>query len=1080
MQKRRILRFALAAAAAVVLAGVFFAQGPSPDANLAKDLKWRNIGPANMVGRISAFDAVEKDFTQVLVGAAGGGVFKSTNAGTTWEPIFDKYGASSIGDVAFFQKDPNIIWIGTGEECVRNSVAWGDGVYKSTDGGKTFTRMGLETTQTIGRVVPHPTDPDICYVAASGHPWGYTGDRGLFKTTDGGKTWVKLAGGLPNDGKTGAIDLVMDPANSDVLYVSFWQRLRQPWRFDSGGPNGGIFKTTDAGKTWAKLTQGLPAGEVGRIGLAIARSNPKVIEAVVEHGFQPSAGGGQRGGGMGGAPGGAPGGGGGAPAPAQPNPDYADMTKLGTGVYRTEDGGATWKFMSRNNNRPFYYSHIYINPSDDKLIYFLTTSLSYSEDGGKTWKQMTGLHPDFHAMWLDPTNRNRFYVGQDGGASITYDHGKTWVYYDNLCFSQFYAVSTDMRDPYWVYGGLQDNGTWGGPSMSREGAILTDFWFNFTGGDGFHTQNDPTDWRIVYSESQGGSAQRTNVETRESKSIRPGPQNVVNYADFYPPAPAAPAPAPGALPSGRAGEAPAKPAVPPAKPSAAAPAGGGQRGQAAALPSGRTGVTPAGQQTGGGQFGGMGGGARSTFRFNWSTPIYLSPHNPSIVYMGGQHLFRSENRGDTWMIISPDLTTNDKTKFGVNSGGTDKPTGGITSDVTGAETHCTIISISESPKRPGLIWVGTDDGNVQITRNGGVAWTNVRPNFPADLPKGIWCSRVEASHFDEGTAYATFDGHRSDNFKPFVYKTTDYGKTWTAIAVGIPDTHPVYVIREDFRNKNLLFLGTEFGAFFSINAGKTWTSLQLNLPTVAVHDLLIHPRDNDLIAATHGRGFWIMDDISALQGATDAALASDAFLFESARPVTRWLRIQRGGYGRGNLFFQGENPPQGALIHYYVKDKLNGPLTIEISDVTGLNKTIFSFDNPKTGINRLVWDMRFDPRPEQVQSAISAIKQVIQTAASRAELSDEQKAAVQDALKQIDASGGNYRRVTEIQRNIQQQLGLGGGFMGGGGGGGGFGGQRGGFGGGTAEPGVYAVKMTANGKTTTGKITIRLDPIQNQ
>jgi len=1035
MHHRRILRLGLLAALALVLSGSFFSQGPSTDANLVKDLKWRNIGPSNMVGRISAFDALEKDFTQVLVGSAGGGVFKSVNAGTTWEPIFDKYGAASIGDVAFFQKDPNIIWVGTGEECVRNSVAWGDGIYKSTDGGKTFARMGLETTQTIGKVIPHPTDANICYVAASGHPWGYTGDRGLFKTTDGGTTWTKLAGGLPNDGKTGAVDMVMDPTNADILYVSFWQRMRQPWRFDSGGPNGGIFKTMDAGKTWTKLTAGLPTGELGRIGLAISQSNPKVVEAVVEHGFQPSSGGGQRGG--------APGG-----APAKPNPDYADMTKLGTGIYRSEDGGATWKFMNRTNNRPFYYSHIYINPSDDQLVYFLNTNLQYSEDAGKTWKTMSGLHPDFHAMWLDPTNRNRFYVGQDGGASITYDHGKTWVYYDNLCFSQFYAVSADMRDPYWVYGGLQDNGTWGGPSMSREGAILTDFWFNFTGGDGFHTQNDPADWRIVYSESQGGSMQRTNVETREGRSIRPGPQNILNYADFYPPAPAAKAPTPGTKP-------------------------------AAALPSGRTGEAPAAQR--GGQQApaqgqpGQRGGQASLLRFNWSTPIYLSPYNPGVVYTGAQHLFRSENRGDQWMIISPDLTTNDKTKFGERSGGTDKPTGGITSDVTGAETHCTIITISESAKRPDLIWVGTDDGNVQITRNGGNTWTNVRPNFPADLPKGMWCSRVEASHFDEGTAYATFDGHRSDVFKPFVYKTTDYGKTWTSIAAGIPDGQPVYVIREDFKNKNLLFLGTEFGAFFSINAGKSWESLKLDMPTVAVHDLLIHPRDNDLIAATHGRGLWIMDDISALQGATDAALASDAFLFESARPATRWLRLQRGGYGRGNLYFQGENPPQGAFVHYFVKDKLDGPLTIEISDVTGLNKTTYSIDAPKTGINRLVWDLRFDPRPDAIQSSITAAKQTLQTMAGRAELTDEQKATLQEALKQMDAAGTNYRRVTEIQQGALQQIGIGRGF----GGGGGFGG-RGGMGGQTAEAGVYAVKMTANGKTATSKITVRLDPIQNQ
>ena len=463
-----------------------------------------------------------------------------------------------------------------------------------------------------------------------------------------------------------------------------------------------------------------------------------------------------------------------------------------------------------------------------------------------------------------------------------------------------------------------------------------------------------------------------------------------------------------------------------------------------------------------GQFGP--GGQRSPFRFNWSTPILISAHNPGTIYMGGQHLLRSVDRGDNWMIISPDLTTNDPNK--------NKPSGGITIENTGAETHCTIITISESPKTPGHIWIGTDDGNVQITRNGGVTWTNIRAGVPG-VPAGLWVSRVEASHFDEATCYLTFDGHRSDNFKPYVFKTTDYGKTWTNIAAGIPDTHPVYVIREDLKNKNLLFLGTEFGAYFSINAGKSWTSLQLNLPTVAVHDLLIHPRDNDLIAATHGRGFWIMDDISALQGATEAALGSDAFLFASARPTTRWLRQQRGGYGRGNLFFQGENPPQGALLHYYVKDKLEGPLTIEIADVTGLNKTTYSFENPKPGINRLVWDLRFDPQPDMIQSSINAAKQQLQTFAGRSEVTAEQKAALQEALKQIEAAGTNYRRVTEIQRGVMQQLGMGGGGFGGGGG------QRGGFGGQTAEPGAYAVKMTANGKTTTGKITVRLDPIQN-
>jgi len=1033
----RYLRISFLTMFMLLLAGPFFSQGPGTEANLVKDLRWRNIGPANMVGRISDFEALDKDFTQVLVAGASGGVWKSVNAGTTWEPIFDKYGSASIGDVAFFQKNPNIIWVGTGEECARNSVAWGDGVYKSTDGGKTFTRMGLETTQTIGKVVTHPTDPNIVYVAATGHTWGYTGDRGLFKTTDGGKTWQKLAGGLPNDGKTGAIDLVMNPSNSNVLYVTFWQRLRQPWRFDSGGPNGGIFKTTDGGKTWRKLTKGLPTGDVGRIGIAIARSNPKVLEACVEHSFQPPR--------MIGT------------APNQKeNPDYKDMTKLGTGIYRSEDGGATWMFMNRTNSRPFYYSHIYINPLDDKLVYFLTTNLQYSEDGGKTFRTIGGLHPDFHTMWLDPTNKNRFYVGQDGGASLTYDHGRTWVFFDNLSMAQFYAVSADMRDPYYVYGGLQDNGTWGGPSMSREGSILTDFWFNIGGGDGFHTQNDPTDWRTVYCESQGGSAQRVNAETRESRSVTPRVNNVLNFKDFYPNWPPAGTQQAGAQPQAgqRGGQPPAQQAQPPAQ--------RGQRGQQAQAGQ------PAAQQAGTpmGQFGP--GGQRSPFRFNWSTPILVSPHNPGTIYMGGQHLFRSMDRGDNWMIISPDLTTNDPNK--------NKPSGGITVENTGAETHCTIITISESPKTPGLIWIGTDDGNVQITRNGGVTWTNVRTGVPG-VPAGLWVSRIEASHFDEATCYLTFDGHRSDNFKPYVFKTTDYGKTWTSIANDLPDGQPVYVIREDLKNKNLLFVGTEFGVFFSINGGKNWTDLKLNAPTMAFHDLLIHPRDNDLIAATHGRGIWILDDISALQRADDSVLPGDAFLFENNRPATRWLRIARGGYGRGNLFFRGENPPTGALIHYYLKDKPAGPVTIEITDVTGQNKKTFTIESGKPGINRLVWDFRFDPAPAQIQNAINAAKQQLSTIAQRGELTAEQKTAVQEALKQIDAAGNNYSGVMEIQRNLMQQLGLGGG---GGFGGGGFGGRGGGVGGSVAEPGVYALKMTVGGKTFAAKITVRQDPMLNQ
>jgi photosystem II stability/assembly factor-like uncharacterized protein len=1003
----------------MVLAGTFSAQNApgNPDQAFIKHLKWRNIGPANMVGRISDFEALDGDFTQVLVASASGGVFKSVNAGTTWEPIFEKYGSASIGDVAFFQKDPKIIWVGTGEECSRNSIAWGDGIYKSVDGGKAFTRMGLETTHSIARVITHPTDPNLVYAAAAGHTWGYTGERGLFKTTDGGTTWTKLAGGLPNDGKTGAIDLVMDPTNPDILFVGFWQRLRQPWRFDSGGPNGGIFKSTDGGLSWKKLAKGLPAGATGRIGLAIARSNPKVLMANVEHGFQPrptiNEGGTQK-----------------------ENPEYKDMTKLGSGIYRSEDGGESWIYVNRMNNRPFYYSHIYINPLEDKWVYALATNMSFSSDGGRTWAQVGGLHPDFHTMWIDPTNKNRMYVGQDGGASLSHDHGKTWIFFDNLSFAQFYAVSADMRDPYYVYGGLQDNGTWGAPSMHREGMILTDFWFNVGGGDGFHTQNDPTDWRTLYGESQGGAISRTNVETRESRSIRPNQMNIANYKEYFPGAPAAPEAGQGR----RGGQTP--PAAPPAKPEVKPQAGAGQRGGG----TGQAGAPGAGQM-------------RQQFRFNWSAPIFLSPHNPRTVYFGGNHLFKSTDRGDKWMIVSPDLTTNDPKK--------NLPTGGMTDDTTGAETHCTIISISESPMTPGLLWVGTDDGNVQVTRNGGATWTNVRPNIPG-VPPAIWCSRVEASRFDEGTAYATFDGHRSDDFHVYVYKTVDYGKTWTAITAGIPDGQPVYVIREDLKNKNLLFLGTEFGAYVSRNAGQNWTSLSLNMPTVAVHDLLIHPRENDLIAATHGRGFWIMDDISGLRQATDSLLSQDAALLEPGKTGTKWLRVQRGGYGRGDLFFKGENPPFGAILHVYLKAKPATPATLEITDATGQLKTTYLLDNAEPGLTRILWDFQFDPPEATIQTAAAGAKRQIETMAQRVELSVEQKAAVQEAMKKFDTVGSNYRKIQEIQAGIMSLINPGMGQFGGG--------RR--MGGLQAEPGTYAVKLTVNGKTTIGKVVVRLDPIQ--
>lgn len=874
--RQRLLALLLVAAA-VPLA----AQDP------ATTLPWRNIGPANMGGRVTDIEAAERNPAVVFVGAASGGVFKSVNGGTTWSPIFTEYGTANIGDLALFQPNPDIIWVGTGESCVRNSAGWGDGVYKSTDGGKTFTHVGLRETHHISEVLTHPANPDIAWVAAQGHLWGRTGERGIFKTTDGGRTWQRLTRGLPDDGRTGASDLVMDPSNPDILYAGMWERYREPHAFTSGGSNGGIFKSVDGGASWTKLTAGLPSGATGKIGLAIARSNPRVLVAMVEHGFQPPR-----------------------VVDGKPNPEFGDLSKLGSGLYRSEDGGASWTYVNRFNDRPFYYSHLAIDPAEPKRVYVLTTNAMVSENGGKSFARMLqGIANDFHAIWINPANPDHFYIGNDKGAFSTLDRGQRFLYLDNMDLGQFYAVTLDNRDPYWVYGGLQDNGNWGGPSNSRDvNGILTDHWFKFHAGDGFHATVDPDDWRTVYTEAQGGMIRRLDaVNRQQGKSVTPTPATVTNFDSVMP----------------------------------------GYTGPRQRLP-------------------------RPAFRFNWSTPIILSPHDSRAIWYGGNRLFKSTDRGESWRIVSPDLTTNDSTVIL-------EATGGLTREATGAEAHATMISIAESPVVPGLLWVGTDDGNVQLTRDGGATWTNVRPAITG-VPARTWVSRVEASRFDPAVAYVTFDGHRRDDFRPYVYRTADYGRTWTSLTGTLPADEPAYVIEEDTRNPDLLYLGTERGVWVTVNAGQRWARMT-GLPTVPVYDLVVHPREGDLVAATHGRSFWILDDTGPLQQWSAEVQGSALHLFDT-RPATRWRGVSRGGE-RGHLLFAGRNPfaigqspPQNspseletfASIDVWLKERPAGKVRLEIGPMGGPARWSGEFDGV-SGINRFRWNMRWTPtaatpRPE--------------------------------------------------------------------------------------------------------------------
>ncbi len=800
-------------------------------------LRWRCIGPSNMGGRIDDFAVVESNPKIIYAGTASGGVWKTTNNGVTWEPIFDDQITSTIGDVTVAPSNPGIIWVGTGEPNNRQSSSWGDGIYKSTDGGRTWKNMGLRDTHHIGRIVIHPTNPDIVYVAALGHLWGSNKERGLFRTMDGGKTWsnTKFI-----DENTGFVDVALDHESPNVLYAAAYQRRRRGWGFNGGGPGSGLYRTTDGGETWARLTNGLPSGNTGRIGIDIYRSSPNVVYAVIEH-------------------------------------------KQG-GVFRSEDKGLTWKKMSSTNPRPMYYSKIRIDPNNDQRIWVLGASMYVSEDGGKSFSTnyVRGVHGDHHAMWINPSDSNHMVLGSDGGIYFSYDRGKTWDFVNTLPLGQFYEIGFDMQNPYYVYGGLQDNGSWGGPSstLNRIGVSNED-WVRIGGGDGFYTQVDPEDYNTIYAESQNGNLYRFDVRSGESKFIRPEPND-----------------------------------------------------------------------------------EKERYRFNWNSPILISPHDSKTIYYGGNKLFKSKDRGETWEA-SIDLTTQqDREKLPLMGVLPDRDT---LSRHDGIAYYGDITTVSESPLKEGLIYAGTDDGNLQVSRDGGKNWKNVISKVPR-MPKYTYVTRIVASRFNEGTAYATFDGHRNDDFKAYVFMTTDYGESWKNISSNLPQGGIVNVIREHHRNSNLLFIGTERGAYFSIDRGKKWVKFKSNFPTVPVDDIAIHPRENDLIFGTHGRSVWILDDITPLEQLAKDTLASSAYLFD-IRKATIFNPYNHKG-NLGHKFFVASNPPFGATISYYLKEEAKEDVKIAIQDSQG--REIRDLKAQKdAGIHRVAWDLRYGPPEAPSDEGIS-------------------------------------------------------------------------------------------------------------
>jgi photosystem II stability/assembly factor-like uncharacterized protein len=827
------------ASVSVVLAGQSAnknpSAGPTVTASMLKSLSARAIGPAVMGGRISdiAFDP-QNPWT-FYVATAHGGLMKTTDNGGSFTPVTAKEQFVSTGAVAVAPSNPKVVWLGTGEANDRNSSGWGTGVYRSADAAQSWTRVGLERSRTVARIAVHPRDPDTAYVAVPGDLWTPAPDRGLYKTTDGGKTWKAVLQAASDRDIVGAGDVAIDPANPDVVYAALYARRRTPWSFvagpdATGGKDlGGIFRSTDGGATWKKLAGGLP-GATGRIGLALFAKDPRILYAVVQ-----SSEGGTR--------------------------NIDDVTSRSGGVFRSDDGGDSWQRQSHLDPRPFYFSQIRVDPQDDKKVYVLGFMLHVSEDGGKTWREdrFKNVHSDCHALAIDPRTPERLLLGTDGGVYQSYNRGAEWNHLATMAIGEFYRISIEARTPYRICGGLQDNLNWVGPSATRskDGIVNAD-WINIRGGDGFSCMFDPSDPDIVYAESQGGAAHRINLQSGAVKSLRPEPAE----------------------------------------------------GQAA-------------------------------FRFHWNSPFIQSPHDAKTMYLAGNRVFALTDQGESWRAISPDLSTNNVER--------------ITTTGSGAETYGVVFALAESPAKAGLLWAGTDDGKLWMTEDGGGKWTDLTGSLPADA-KGQLIARIEPGHKDPKVAYLAVSAYASGNYAPLLYRTADGGRTWQSIAAALPREWPARVIREDPDNPDLLFAGTELGLYVSFDRGAAWHPLG-NLPPVPVDDILVHPRDRDLVIATHGRSLYILDDIGPLEQLTAAVSQQTAALFpvraaEGFEPLPGWVD-SAGSSGK----FRGVNPPVGAILTVFVREFTGDAIAVAIKAPDG--RPVANLSAPGTpGFTRLTWDLK--------------------------------------------------------------------------------------------------------------------------